>query len=406
MQRLAQVNAEVIALNIPKLFSEGLADPGAFGLDGNQDLTGTCFSVSSDCTENLKYGINSATPDPTKLLFNDGVHPTITGQRLIADYGYSILAAPWEVTLLPEMARSSLNQHQKTLQNHALNGQSSWQATGQWHSFAAVSGERSNYRTQKSASDGDSNNYGLSFGGSYRLDEQWRAGVGVSLQENSLTAGAEDSKYRLNSYLLSPFIQYSNQALWGDLSLSAGRLDYASLHRKLALNTATRTEKGDTDGSVLAVHARVGYQLFSAQDPLQLSPFVSMSHARFKVDDYAEKGDRSTAITFSEQKRTSKRLGVGLLASYQLTAPLSVSAEIGYEKEFADDQQKLGMYLNSVDSVRFRLQGYEPDSSVGSLGLGATYKLSDALSVQGNYNYTHADSIRQHGLGVGVSLNW
>ena len=80
MQRLAQVNAEVIALNIPKLFSEGLADPGAFGLDGNQDLTGTCFSVSSDCTENLKYGINSATPDPTKLLFNDGVHPTITGQ--------------------------------------------------------------------------------------------------------------------------------------------------------------------------------------------------------------------------------------------------------------------------------------------------------------------------------------
>lgn len=406
VQRLAQVNAEVIALNIPKLFSEGLADPGAFGLDGNQDLTGTCFSVSSDCTENLKYGINSATPDPTKLLFNDGVHPTITGQRLIADYGYSILAAPWEVTLLPEMARSSLNQHQKTLQNHALNGQSSWQATGQWHSFAAVSGERSNYRTQKSASDGDSNNYGLSFGGSYRLDEQWRAGVGVSLQENSLTAGAEDSKYRLNSYLLSPFIQYSNQALWGDLSLSAGRLDYASLHRKLALNTAARTEKGDTDGSVLAVHARVGYQLFSAQDPLQLSPFVSMSHARFKVDDYAEKGDRSTAITFSEQKRTSKRLGVGLLASYQLTAPLSVSAEIGYEKEFADDQQKLGMYLNSVDSVRFRLQGYEPDSSVGSLGLGATYKLSDALSVQGNYNYTHADSIRQHGLGVGVSLNW
>ena len=226
-----------------------------------------------------------------------GVHPTISGQRLIADYGYSILAAPWEVTLLPEMARSSLNQHQEDLQNHAWSGEPSWQAPRQWRSFAAVSGERSNYHTQKSASDGDSNNYGLSFGGSYRLAEQWRAGVGVSLQENSLTAGAQDSKYHLNSYLFSPFIQYSNQALWGDLTLSARRLDYASLHRKLALNTAARTEKGSTYGS-------------------------------------------------------------------------------------------------------------EPGSSVGSLGLGATYKLSDALSVQGNYNYTHADSIRQHGLGVGVSLNW
>ena len=405
VQRLAGIDAEVIALNIPKLLSEGLQNPALFGLDPNQNLTGTCFD-SDGCTENLQYGINGATPDPTKLLFNDGVHPTITGQRLIADYGYSILAAPWEVSLLPEMARSSLNQHQKVLHNNALNGQSSWQAQGQWTSFAAASGERTDYRTQKSASSGDSNNYGLSFGGSYRLDEQWRAGVGVSLQENSLTAGAEDSKYRLNSYLLSPFIQYSNQALWADLTLSAGRLDYASLHRKIALNTAARTEKGDTDGSVLAVHARVGYQLLPAQNPLQLSPFVSMSHARFTVDDYAEKGDNSTAISFAEQKRTSKRLGAGLLASYQLTAPLSVSAEIGYEKEFADEQQKLGMHLNSVDSVRFKLQGYKPDSSLANIGLGASYKVSEALSVQGNYNYVHADSIRQHGLGVGVSLNW
>ena len=69
MQRLAQVNAEVIALNIPKLFSEGLADPGAFGLARSENLIGTCFSGDS-FTENLKYGINSATPDPTKLLFN------------------------------------------------------------------------------------------------------------------------------------------------------------------------------------------------------------------------------------------------------------------------------------------------------------------------------------------------
>ncbi len=405
VQRLAQVDAEVIVLNIPKLLSEGLQNPAQFGFDPNQNLTGTCFD-SDGCTENLQYGINGVTPDPTKLLFNDGVHPTITGQRLIADYGYSILAAPWEVTLLPEMARSSLNQHQKTLLNHGLNSQPTWQANGQWSSFAAVTGERSNYRAQKSASKGDSDNYGLSFGGSYRLNEQWRVGLGLSLQESSLTAGAEDSKYRLNSYLLSPFIQYSNQALWGDVTLSAGRLDYDSLHRKMALNTAARTEKGDTDGSVFAVHARVGYQLFPVQNALQLSPFVSMSHARFKVDDYAEKGDNSTAISFAEQKRTSKRLGAGLLASYQLTAPLSVSAEIGYEKEFANDQQKLGMHLNTVDSVRFKLQGYKPDSSLGNIGLGATYKVSDALSVQGNYNYLHADSVRQHALGVGVSLNW
>lgn len=405
VEQLAQVNAEVIALNIPKLLSEGLQSPGQFGLDGNENLIGTCFN-GDGCTENLKYGINSPTADPAKLLFNDSVHPTITGQRLIADYGYSILAAPWEVTLLPEMARNSLNHHQRALINHGLNGQSSWQANGQWTSFTSVSGERTNYKTQKSASQGDSNHYALSFGSSYRLNDQWRVGLGVSLQESTLTAGAEDSKYRLNSYLLSPFAQYSHQALWADVTLSAGRLDYDSLDRKLDLNAAKRTEKGDTKGNVLGVYGRVGYQLFAAHNPLQLSPFVSMSHARFKVDDYAEKGNNSTALTFAEQKRTSKRLGAGLLASYQLSEPLSLSAEIGYEKEFAKDQKKLGMHLNSVDSVHFKLRGYKPDSSLGTLGLGASYKLSDALTMQGNYNYMHADSVRQHALGVGVSLNW
>lgn len=405
VQQLSDVSADVIVLNIPKLLSEGLQNPAQFGLDGNENLIGTCFN-GDGCTENLKYGINSATADPSKLLFNDSVHPTITGQRLIADYGYSILAAPWEITLLPEMARSALNHHQNNLTNYALNSQPAWQASGQWSSYASASGERTNYRSQSSASKGDSDHYGLSFGASYRINEQWRAGVGVSLQESTLTAGVEDSKYQLNSYLLSPFIQYNHQAFWADANLSAGRLDYDSLRRKMALNTSKRTEKGDTKGSVLGIHSRVGYQLFSAQEPLQLSPYVSMSYARFKVDNYAEKGSHSTALTFAEQKRTSKRLGAGLLASYQLSAPLRLSAEAGYEKEFNKDQQRLGMSLNSVNSIDFKLKGYKPDSSLGTLGLGAAYQISDALTVQGNYNYMHADSVRQHALAVGVSLNW
>lgn len=405
VERLAQVNAEVIVLNIPQLLNEALQNPEYFGLANHVNLIGTCFS-GEDCTENLQYGVHSAGADPSKLLFNDGVHPTITGQHLIADYGYSILAAPWEVSLLPEMARNSLNHHQRTLIHSGLQQQSDWQKTGHWNSFTSVSGERTKYRAQKSASQGDSNHYALSFGGSYRLNQQWRAGLAMSLQESTLTAGAEDSKYRLNSYLISPFIQYSHQAIWADANLSAGRLDYDSLHRKMALSVAKRTEKGDSKGRVLGVNARVGYQLFTLDNPLQLSPFVSMSHARFTVDDYAEKGDNSTALTFAEQKRTSKRLGVGLLGSYQLSTPLSLDAEIAYDKEFSTDREPLDMHLNSVASVRFKLQGYKPDSSLATVGLGTTYAVSDALNVQGHYNYMHADSLREHALGVGVSLSW
>ena len=41
---------------------------------------------------------NSANPNPTKLLFNDSVHPTETGQQLIADYAnglpLTVVASP------------------------------------------------------------------------------------------------------------------------------------------------------------------------------------------------------------------------------------------------------------------------------------------------------------------------
>lgn len=93
ISQLGQIDAQIIPLNIPLLLSEALASPSQFGLASDQNLVGTCYSGDS-CVENPVYGINGTTPDPTKLLFNDSVHPTIAGQQLIADYAYSILAAP------------------------------------------------------------------------------------------------------------------------------------------------------------------------------------------------------------------------------------------------------------------------------------------------------------------------
>ncbi len=78
--RLAGIDAEIIPLNIPLLLQETFADPARFGFATGQNLTASCFSGNS-CTENPTYGINSATPDPSKLIYNDGVHPTEAGQK-------------------------------------------------------------------------------------------------------------------------------------------------------------------------------------------------------------------------------------------------------------------------------------------------------------------------------------
>ncbi|MCV5604326.1 hypothetical protein OFN09_30280, partial [Escherichia coli] len=44
VSRLAQINAQIIPLNVPLLINEVLAEPARFGFDPNENLVSTCFS--------------------------------------------------------------------------------------------------------------------------------------------------------------------------------------------------------------------------------------------------------------------------------------------------------------------------------------------------------------------------
>lgn len=349
VRQLQGINAEIIPLNIPVLLKEAFANPAQFGLATDQNLTATCFSGNS-CTENARYGINSATPDPTKLIYNDAVHPTEAGQRLIADYAYSLLAAPWELTLLPEMAQGSLRAHQDELRNQWLADWENWQAVGQWRAIVAGGGQHQDFDGQHSAASADGNGYNLNIGGSYRVNEAWRVGLAAGFYNQKLEAGDADSEYKLNSYMGTAFAQYQQNRWWGDLAMTAGKLDYDSLKRKFQLGVNERGEKGDTDGYVLAISGRLGYDIAQqASSPWHLSPFVSADFGKTEVDGYSEKGADSTALTFDDQSRNSRRLGVGIQGKYQITAQTEVFGEFAHEREYNDDRQDLTINLNSLN---------------------------------------------------------
>jgi outer membrane lipase/esterase len=405
VQRLSQIDAQIIPLNIPLLLQESFADPGRFGLATGQNLTGTCFSGNS-CTANPVYGIGGTNPDPTKLIYNDSVHPTVAGQRLIADYAYSLLAAPWELTLLPEMAQGTLRAHQDELRNQWQADNGNWQAVGQWRAIVAGGGQRLDFDDQRSSASGDGSGYNLNVGTSYRLDESWRVGVAAGLYRQTLEAGASDSDYKLNSYMGSAFAQYQHNHWWADAALTGGRLDFDSLKRKFALGVSEGSEKGDTDGWLWALSGRVGYDIAGVGSDWHLSPFISADYARVEVDGYGEKGNRSTALTFDDQQRDSKRLGVGLQGSYRVTPQTQVFGEVAHEHEFENDTQKVNISLNSVQGIDFKLDGYTPRSNSERLSLGVSHKLTQELALRAAYNVRKDDSLTQQGVSVGVSLDF
>ena len=403
--RLAGIDAEIIGLNVPQLLAEVLAEPGRYGLASGQNLTGTCFSGDS-CTRNPTYGLGAAAADPSQLLFNDRVHPTITGQRLIADYAYSLLAAPWEVTLLPEMAQSTLRAHQDGLHQRWLGDWHAWQPVGRWQGYVDTSARRLDVDDQRSTAGGDGNGYSLDLGGSYRLSEEWRLGVAAGVARQRLEPGAADSSYRLNSYLLSAFAQYQGERLWGDLTATGGRLDYDDLSRRFALGPTTRSEQGDTDGDLRALSARLGYDLAAAGSPWHLSPYLSADYARVQVDGYRERGNDATALEFDDQSSTSRRLGLGLQGRWQLAPATALFADLGREREFADGTRDVTMRLNSVPGLDYTLDGYQPDSDRTRLSLGVVQRLTPELTLRGGYSYAGAGDSHQQGVGLGLSLDF
>ncbi|MCI8208431.1 autotransporter outer membrane beta-barrel domain-containing protein [Pseudomonas sp. S25] len=405
ISRLAQIDAQIIPLNIPRFVSETLDDPARFGLAADQNLVGTCFN-GDNCDENSTYGISSATPDPSKLLFNDGVHPTVTGQRLIADYAYSLLAAPWEISLLPEMASGTLRAQQDELRGQWLADWGNWQSVGDWRAIVAAGGQKMDFDAQGNSAEADGNGYNMTLGGSYRLADHWRVGMVGGAYRQTLEAGELDSDYKLNSYLATAFVQYQANHWWGDLAASGGYLDYDNAERKFALGVSQGNENGDTDGEVWGASARLGFDIAGASSSWHLSPFISANYAHVKVNGCSEKGSRSTALTFDDQTRKSRRLGAGLQGKFQVTPTTQLFAEVAHEREFETDQQEVTIALNSLPFNDFTLEGYTPQRDLNRATLGISQKLTQDLSLRANYNWRKNDDVTQQGVNLAVSLDF
>lgn len=404
VSQLRGIDANIIPLNLPLLVTEVLATPGAYGFDATQNLTGTCFNGCANV--NTTWGINSATPDPSKLMFNDSVHPTAAVQQIAADYAYSLLSAAQELSLLPEMALGNLRAHQGQLRSQWQADWSAWQAIDQWRGFVTAGGQQQDFDSQDNSSSADGDGYSLNLGGSYRLDDAWRVGVALGLYGQDLEAGAANSDYNLNSYLATAFAQYQDNRWWADLALSAGSLDYDNLERSIQLGQVTRTEQGDTDGNLWGASGRVGYDIAQPGSEWHLSPFLSADYVEVDVDGYAEDGSRSTALTFDDQQRDSRRLGAGIQGRYQLSPVTALFAEYSHEREYEDDTSEVRSELNSLPGIGFELQGYTPGDSLDSASVGVSHQLTRDLSLRGGYSYSQSDEQSQQGVSVSLALDW
>ena len=398
--QLAAVDSSVILLNVRGLVAEVMADPARFGFDPAVAQADVCFN-GFQCQMDPTWGITSASADPSRLMFYDGVHPTTALHAINADYIHSILAAPWEISLLPEIALGGLMSHQQQLRHEWQSARGDWQRRGDWHTFVAATGYSRDFEPGRAVSEADNDGLGITLGSSYRLTDAWRWGFSLGLQDQRLETPSHSS-YKLDAYLLSTFLQFQRSRFWADAGLSYGQLEYRDLERNFALGISERVEKGDTEGAVGGATLRLGYAL-GRKGAWSLSPFISAEYARVEMDAWQERGNSSSALRYGDKTRDSKRAGLGLEARIGIGSRSELFAEVAREREFEDDVRVVDMGLVSVPGFIYSLQGYTPHRDHTLATLGVATEIGQAFQIRLAYQLRDAEE-RQH--GANLSLTW
>lgn len=390
-----------VLLNNRLLLSEVRSDLARYGFDPAINQSAVCFD-GSGCPLDPTYGLGSANPDPSRLLFNDGVHPTTAVHQISADYIHSILSAPAEVSLLPVIGRSALSSHLQMLDNELAAQRGNWQAVGAWRSFIQGGYNRPEY---DGFGGGDGDSPALAIGVTNRITESWLTGISLGLAQSSLTLGEGDSDYSMRSYLATAFASFQQERLFADFSVSVGYLDYDDLERTFALGITERSEKGSTEGMLWGVSGKTGFNLMQQGERLRFGPFIGASYQKIEVDGYSEKGASATALSYEDQELDSLRLSVGLFGDYALTERTRLFGEVAREVERKDDEREdLRMSLNSVPGNSFELPGATPTGDQTRFSVGVAHQLAAGLSVRANYNYQGNDN-RNHGIGLSLALD-
>ncbi len=268
-------------------------------------------------------------------LYADNEHYSAAGQLIEADYAYSLIVAPQEISYLAEApVKTRTVLVDSIFQQIAISGRN--RGVGTFNAW--VTGDLSSL-AMHSNDVGFPNDPGtpgmVTAGADYSWAPNWLVGgaVSVGTTTQSFSLGGN---FQQNEYAFSGYVAYVGRPLWFDMVASFGGLHY-NVDRVVPIGIATIANTGNTSGTNASFAAEIGYD-FHAGWPGRLAPAFAKSPPaagldftygpvagiilqRVGVNGFAESdmfaGDPDggfTALSYGSQVRNSAVTELGLQA--------------------------------------------------------------------------------------------
>ncbi|SED15007.1 outer membrane lipase/esterase [Rhizobiales bacterium GAS188] len=361
----ANPGTNIIQVDIGAAFTAVLANPAAFRL-GN--VTGQCVLTPS-C-------VNSSFANQNLFLFWDEVHPTSTGQQLVAALTRTYLYAPQMTSTVPMLSEVGFWSRRAGMVD-GLDRIRAYAPTPDKTDFfvAAVGdhGERdANIVTQQfiggplSAQSQQFYDYslgGLRFGALHGFGNGFSGGLALSALTGDAKAGLiSASPTALGVDLIGG---WRGGPWFANATFGAAYDRYDSYERKTLI--AALTEKGSAYGYSLNSALEAGYDYRIGQ--MVFTPLARLSYIRSNVQSFNESG-LAAMVAFGHQNLGALAGGGELRARFQFTDTAAVSALVGYENFLTHSAGHLQGRLINNTALPFSIAAPAPVGAGLQVGAG------------------------------------
>ncbi len=405
-----QVGSEnILIFDAFGMMQEIAASPSAYGVPlSSAEMSRSCFSYSvGTCSGgNADAKVSGSNPDPAQFFFNDPLHPTTIGQQISADYLLSVLTAPGEIALLPQMGIDDMQSQWRS--SHPVMRANRWLTSTPVGSYTVWGGASWNEDKHETAYDNAGTNQATQYnvGVNFRPVESWYIGAQVGRADNELDFGASASHYEMESLNFTLLGGFHYDRWFAEGAISYSDLDYSELKRSFSLGPVLRrSETADTGGEALGLKINAGLNLLGSDASYRFGPIWGYEYINSKVDGYEEKAGNVTALRVNDLETTSGIISAGLFGDLQLgLCDCDLYSELTYRGYVDNGATNPRIGLASIPGNSAKLPGYkqDDDSIRWDIGLAATLGPATGLTVGGGIT----DSDNGDGFWYGAELTY
>ena len=373
-------------------------NPAPFGILVTNWNSAACGNVGSpNCTP-----ANYVTPNADRThFFADGPTSSTGGghlsgamQQVEADYYYSLVVAPSEISFLAEAPIQTRLGVVNTIQNQIP---LSYATPGTFHGW--ISGDVSWLKMTNNAA-GFPNDPGTPLmstaGFDYAITPDWLVGMAFSglTTKQSFSLGGN---FRQDEFAVSVYSAWRRSALWADAIVSWGTL-HDTVNRQIPLGITTQSNQGTTDGTNVSLAGEIGYNFTNT---LGVAPVAGLSYKaplaaplvlthgpvggvilqQVYVNGYTETNPLGTptALSFGSQTRNSAITELGYQASlkYGIWEPY---AKVVWDHEWADLNRSVAASLTSIVAPSFSMPAVILGRDWATATVGTRVKLASDLT--------------------------